>query len=392
MDFGFGCMAKSKIHTIRERNTIVENIIKAMVDRKGFLLIGHKNPDEDCIASMVAFAILLTKFDKRVQIFIDGEIPRNVHYLANICVYNAIRIISSRQRLAPGIDTIIACDTPKPSMLDITPAIQKRMKSKNVVRIEVDHHLGADSNYIGDPGYRLVTEASSSSELVGILALKLKARRDVLGKFVIADPLSRNFVLAVLTGIIGDTNMGKYLKSRKEKRYYALFSGIYNDILMKTTVRDSNFTNIEQVYGELQKLSEKEAKCYGYIIQKQQLSNSVAYIVLDHKDMNYLTKEYDRETITNVTKSVVNDLAEVSQKVGIITFPEKNETSELVQFRMRRSHNYKDFDLRRILEMFSIANGGGHEGAIGFRFPPEEMKDPEGFMAKLVERLEQEIG
>lgn len=385
-------MAKSKIHTIRERNTIVENIIKAMVDRKGFLLIGHKNPDEDCIASMVAFAILLTKFDKRVQIFINGEIPRNVNYLANICMYNAIRIVSSRQRLAPGIDTIIACDTPKPSMLDITPAIQKRLKSRKVIRIEVDHHLGADSNYIGDHGYRLVTDASSSSELVGILALKLKARRDVLGRFVIADPLSRNFVLAVLTGIIGDTNMGRYLKSRREKKYYALFSGIYNDILMKTTVRDSNFTNIEQVYGELQKLSEKEARCYGYIIQKQQFSTSVAYIVLNRKDMSYLTREYDKETITNATKSIVNDLAEISQKVGIIAFPEKNDHSELVQFRMRRSHNFKEFDLRRILEMFSIANGGGHEGAIGFRFPADEMKDPEGYMAKLVDRLEQEIG
>ncbi len=385
-------MAKTKIQTIRERNTIVDNIISAMVERKGFLLIGHKNPDEDCIASMVAFAILLTKFDKRVQIYINGEIPRNVHYLAHICMYNAIRIVSSRQRLVPGIDTIIACDTPKPSMLDITPAIQKRLKSKKVIRIEVDHHLGADSNYIGDVGYRLVTEASSSSELVGILALKLKARRDVLGRFVIADPLSRNFVLAVLTGIIGDTNMGKYLKSRREKKYYALFSGIYNDILMKTTVRDSNFTNIDQVYSELQKLSEKEAKCYGYIIQKQQLSNSVAYIALNQKDMNYLTREYDKETITNATKSIVNDLAEISQKVGIIAFPEKNENSKLVQFRMRRSHNYKEFDLRRILEMFSISNGGGHEGAIGFRFQANEMKDIEGYMAKLVKRLEQEIG
>ncbi|MCX7679935.1 MAG: DHH family phosphoesterase [Spirochaetes bacterium] len=385
-------MAKRAIKTIKEKNTIIKNIITAMVERKGFLLIGHKNPDEDCIASMVAFAILLRKFDKRVQIYINSEIPRNVDFLANICVYNGIRIVSKKQHLAPGVDSIIACDTPKPPMLDITPAIQKRLKSKMVLRIEIDHHLGADSNYIGDEGYCLVTEASSSSELVGLIALKLKSQRDILSKFIIADPLSRNFVLAVLTGIIGDTNMGKYLKSKREKKYYAIFSNIYNDILMKTTVRESNFTNIDQVYYELQKLSEKEAKCYGYIIQKQQMSPSVSYVVLRREDMEYLTKEYDRETIINTTKSIVNDLAEISQKVGIIAFPEKNENTELIQFRMRRSYNFKEFDLRKILEIFSISNGGGHEGAIGFRFPANEIADIDGYMAKLVEKLEQEIG
>jgi len=384
-------MAKVKIHSIREKNAIIGNIIDAMVTRKGFLLVGHRNADEDCIASMVAFAILLTKFDKQVQIYIDGVIPPNVGFLANICVYNSIRVINSRQRLMPGVDTIIACDTPKPSMLDMSPKIRNIFESDKVIRIEVDHHLGADSGYIGDEGYRLVTEASSASELVGVLALKLKLRKDILGRFMIADPLSRNFVLAVLTGIIGDTNMGKYLKSRREIKYYNIFSSIYNDILMRTTVKESNFTRIDEVYRELQKLSEKEAKCYGYVIQKQQLSKSVAYIVLNRRDMSHLAKNYDRETIVNVTKQVVNDLAEVSQKVGIIAFPEKTDTSDLVQFRMRRSHNFKSYDLRKILEIFSIENGGGHEGAVGFRFPAGEMKDPGGYTHRIVEMLEKEI-
>jgi nanoRNase/pAp phosphatase (c-di-AMP/oligoRNAs hydrolase) len=384
-------MAKRKIETIREKNIIIGNIISAMVERKGFLLLGHKNADEDCIASMVAFAILLTKFDKQVQIYIDSKIPDNVGFLANICFYNSIRVVNSQQRLAPGVDTIITCDTPKPSMMDMSPRIRKLFGSDEVIRIEVDHHLGADSDYIGDKGYCLVTEASSASELVGILALKLKGRKDILSRFMIADPMSRNFVLAVLTGVIGDTNMGKYLKTRREIKYYNIFSGIYNDILMRTTVKESNFTRIDEVYGELQKLSEKEAKCYGYVFQKQQLSNQVAFIVLNKRDMAYLAKNYERETIVNVTKTIVNDLAEVSQKVGIITFPEKTGNSYLIQFRMRRSHDFKSFDLRKILEIFSIKNGGGHEGAIGFRFPGSEIKDPAAYTRRIIERLEKEL-
>ncbi|MBP7584367.1 MAG: hypothetical protein KBA61_10060 [Spirochaetes bacterium] len=384
-------MAKTRIETTRERNAVVGNIIAAMTERRGFLLLGHKNADEDCIASMVAFAILLNKFDKQVQIYTDSAIPDNVGFLANICVYNSIRIINSKKRLGPNVDTIIVCDTPKPSMMDVTPKIDTLLKSPDVLRIEVDHHLGADSGYIGDEGYRLVTEASSSSELVGILALKLKCRKDILSRFLIADPLSRNFVLAVITGIIGDTNMGQYLKTRREIRYYKIFSGIYNDILMRTTVKESNFTRMEDVFRELQKLSEQEAKCYGYIIRKQQLAKSVAYIVLNRRDMSYLAKTYEKETIVNVTKSIANNLAEVSQKVGIITFPEKTGKSYLVQFRMRRSHDFKSYDLRKILEIFKIENGGGHEGAIGFRFPASEMKDPAGYTKKLIDRLEKEL-
>ena len=205
---------------------------------------------------------------------------------------------------------------------------------------------------------------------------------------MIADPFSRNFVLAVLTGIIGDTNMGKYLKSRREKKYYAIFSSIYNDILMRTTVKESNFTRIDEVYSELRSISEEEAKCYGYIIKKQQLSGSVAYILLNTRDMSYLNKNFDSETITNAIKSIVNDLAELSQKIGIISFPDKPGPYRMIQFRMRRGHEYKDYDLRTILETFSIKNGGGHEGAIGFRFPHKEVKDPGAYMKRLVEHLE----
>ena len=33
--------------------------------------IGHKNPDEDCIASLVGFSLLLSKMSKQPQIVLD---------------------------------------------------------------------------------------------------------------------------------------------------------------------------------------------------------------------------------------------------------------------------------------------------------------------------------
>ena len=81
-----------------------------------------------------------------------------------ICKYNSIRIVSGTRRILNSIDAIVICDTPKPSMLELNPRIARMMKDDSIVRIEIDHHLGGDSDYIGMPEYSLVTAASSSSE------------------------------------------------------------------------------------------------------------------------------------------------------------------------------------------------------------------------------------
>ncbi len=128
-----------------------------------------------------------------------------------------------------------------------------------MLRIEIDHHLAADSGYFGDEGYRLVTEASSASELVGHILLKLEGRRDLLERHQVAELFPRNLVLAILTGIIGDSNMGQYLKSRREKRYYQIFSTMFNDMLSRRTTKKTNFFTMDQVFTELQKLSDARA-------------------------------------------------------------------------------------------------------------------------------------
>jgi len=55
-------MNKQAIETIHEKNMIVDNIIRAFQEKNFFLFLGHRNPDEDCIGSMVAFALIVGKF------------------------------------------------------------------------------------------------------------------------------------------------------------------------------------------------------------------------------------------------------------------------------------------------------------------------------------------
>ncbi|MCX8124266.1 MAG: DHH family phosphoesterase [Spirochaetes bacterium] len=379
-------MPKEGFTTAKQKNDCIEAIIQELVNRNGFLVLGHKNPDEDCVASMIAFALLAKKFDKQVKIFSSKKIQENFKYLVDIAVYNRIDVVSSLPR-SFLIDTIVICDTAKPSMIDANRTVLQLLKKSHIRKIEIDHHIGADSDYSGDTGYCLVTEASSASELVGQIALKLRAKKDILKKYVILDPLSRNLVLAILTGIIGDSQMGRYLKSSRERRMYRIFSTLFNDILSTSTIKETNITNMNQIFEQLKQASEKEKRCFQYIKKKSKVYKSVGYAILSEDDMRYLYENFDDDDIISTTRTLADMLAEDSGKVGLVSYYDVAEKSDLIQFRMRRSQNYKNYDLRDFLKVMNIENGGGHEGAIGFRVTKDVIDDYQKYVMSIVKQV-----
>jgi nanoRNase/pAp phosphatase (c-di-AMP/oligoRNAs hydrolase) len=381
-------MSKQAIPTIREKSRVIDRIIEALADRYGFLLLGHQNPDEDCIASMTAFALLASKFTKRAHVYLGKPVHEHFQYLVNICTYNSIPVLYQGDPIAGPVDTVVLFDTAKPSMMEADETIRALAASPDMLHIEVDHHLGSDSEYFGDRGYRLVTEASSSGELVGHVLLKLRDRRELLRRFQIYDLVSRNVVLAILTGIIGDSKMGAFLKSRREKRYYDIFSNMFNDLLARKTVRDGNFANMGEVFQEIQKLSTSEERCFNGFLSHRRLSHRIAYVALGEKQMKPFWATFDPDTVVSVARSVADVLAEESGCLGLVCYCDDPTVSDLMQFRVRRSHQFKGFDLRRILEIFSIENGGGHQGAIGFRLPRSKVGDLEGYVAHLIDGIE----
>ncbi len=381
-------MKKKTIHTIYEKNRIIKNIIDALLMRDHFLMIGHQNPDDDCIASMVAFSLILSKFSKDAKICLKSPIHEHFQYLLNICKYNSISILNICNLMEEPVDTIVVCDTPKPSMVDSRDEIQTLLDSRDILTIEFDHHIGADSEYIGNEGYCLVTEASSASELVGHLAFKLRNRKDLLQQHQITDLFSRNLVLAILSGIIGDSKMGQFLKSKKEQRYYQIFSALFNKMLVRDTVKETNFSNMEEVFQELQRLSTKEERCFNYFIKNKRFSSSIGYVILKEKEMEILHKECDKDTLVSVARACADTLAEESGRLSLVVYYDNPEDSDLIQFRVRRSQHYKSYDLRNVLDIFSIENGGGHEGAIGFRIPRSEIGDLDAYIEHLINGIE----
>ena len=384
-------MRKKAIQSIREKNRIIHNIIQAMEIREHFLVVGHQNPDEDCISSMVAFALLVRKFYKDTDIYLGSRVHEHFHYLLNICKYNSISLFDESTLPEDPIDTLVVCDTPKPSMIDAGSAIKGMLHNKDVLVIEIDHHIGVDSAYCGHADYSLVTEASSASELVGHLALKLKNREDLLRQYQIEDLFSRNLVLAILTGIIGDSMMGKFLKSRREQRYYQIFSTMFNNLLSRKTVKRTNFSNMGQVYREIRRLSEKEERCYKYFMSRKHFSSSIGYVALGPEDMAPIYKNSDEEIIVSVARAIADALAEESTRLSLVAYYDNPANSDLIEFRVRRSQYFKSFDVRNLLSLFSIENGGGHEGAIGFRIPKNQVDDLDTYIEYLINGIEKEI-
>ena len=387
-----GKINKTKIATVAEKNRIITGIIDSFNSGENFLVIGHKNPDEDCAASMIAVSLLLVKLGKKITIYAKKGFQKKFSFLYNIGKYNSINFISSEDDLDEYYSAVVSVDTPKPAMIEGGKRIRAIINNEKIRKIEFDHHLGSDSGYIGDKGYSLVDEASSACELIGYFALKLCNRNDLIEKYSIKDIFTRNFVLSVITGMISDSKMGKYLKSNREKYFYKYFSSLFSDLLLNKTKSDSgNFSTMEDVFGELEKLSEEEDLCYEYISSKIKKSSYIHYILLGKMDMDYLYSEFAGEVVVTVARYAADLLAEESGYLSLVIYYDDPEKSDLIQFRMRRNKDYRKLDLRNVIEKFSIENGGGHPGAVGFRLGTGVVDDLAKYTSRLISGTEEMI-
>ena len=148
---------------------------------------------------------------------------------------------------------------------------------------------------------------------------------------------------------------------------------------------------MDQVFSELQRLSAHEEDCFSYMMARKRRSGSLAVVALAEEEMKPLYGSCDEDTIVSGARVIADKLAEESGKLGLVAYYDNPERSELVQFRLRRAGGWKKYDLRRFLELFAISNGGGHEGAIGFRVPRGEIADFDAYVKRLVDGIESAI-
>jgi nanoRNase/pAp phosphatase (c-di-AMP/oligoRNAs hydrolase) len=383
-------MNKQDISTVAEKNRIVDRMSAAITERDSFLLLGHKDPDTDCVASLVAFGLLLCKFRKDVTIYLAAPVMAQFSYLLAICKYNGISVVYGTLKKPDPFSTIVILDTPKPDMIAMNSHITELFEDSGILKLEIDHHLAGDAVYAGDPGYCLVTEASSTCELIGYLLLKMSHHPE---RFKNIDFFSRNLALAILTGIVGDSQMGKYLKTRKERFYYKTFSEIFDRLLVEKTQRNSkNLSSMEAIFDVIKNFSVQERKCFESIMALKNDKKSIYYVCMDEAKSAEFFERYGEELLVNVSKAAADTLAEDCGKLGLVVYCDDPGVSGFIQFRLRRSAVFIKTDLREVLTGLKIENGGGHPGAVGFRITKDGVKDIALFTSDLVGRIEELVG
>lgn len=383
---------KYPFSTLPERQRTIDRILRLIMERSRFLLLGHELPDEDCISSLVSMALILLKFGKDVTIYLRESVPDQLAYLMNICDYNGIPVIRDSAWVPENPDVICILDTPKPDMVEMSDPIRQLVESGNYPVIEFDHHLSADAAWCGSEGLRLVDHGTSTCELLALFTLKVCLMPDLMEKQGIDEMFSRNLVLSMLTGIIGDTRFGLTLKRNRDIFFYNFFTYRFAQVLRQSFRKNSgNYSNMDDIFKSLQSLSVEEKDLYQSFLEHSRFSDAVGYLVMDEEQSwNYLNR-VDHSMFVKVIKSATDFLAEKSGTFGLTVYYDKPEISELVQFRIRVSRDVSGIDLRGILLDLEITDGGGHPGAIGFRIPSAQLTDLDEFVANLCNRLEELI-
>lgn len=383
---------KTTPQNIGRKNSVMRNILELTRKSNDFLLLGHSYSDEDCVSSMVAAALLLRKFKKNANIYVQKELSPQLAFFANICRYNGIYLHIGDASQIKRPDVVIILDTPKASMVAAKGNALKYFKDSSIPKVEVDHHFTLDASYSGDFDYRLTLRASSACEIIAQVCYKLQKRQDILDEYEIEELYSRNIVLAMLTGMIGDAKYGNYLFKRRDKSFYNYFFKKLNKLLNEKYYKNStNISSVDEISAALEALSEKEKQIYDSVIKYAEVKNGVGRLILDEEISAAVIGSVDYSQFLDIVKRITNDIAEKACGAGISIYYDPEKESDMIQFRIRASERIKGIDFRTVLRKFNITDGGGHPGAVGFRIGKKSISGFHNYVNTIIEEIEKMV-
>jgi len=360
--------------TIGARNRVIKNIYYLVKAHRSFLIVGHENPDEDCYASVVAGALLLRKFNKHVSIFLESIPPENLKFLNSICKYNNINVYYGTMPNIRSVEVVCIFDTPKPDMIAANGCIYTFLHNPAIPKIEIDHHFGADAAYATHPDYSLVLHASSTCEILCRICYKLANHPELRQRYSIKELYSRNLVLTLLTGMLGDAKMGNYIAHPHDKEVFDYFSKHLNLMLRISTHsagRTKKIESMERLLDVMETTDAETEKAYNAIIDRAVYTGRIGAVILSEDESNALFENIEYAQFTGMIKVATNTIAEKAGGVGISAYYDSPAKSNKIQCRIRASESSRGIDLHPVLSHFKITDGGGHPGAIAFRLPRE---------------------
>lgn len=348
--------------------------IQSVIDKnKSFFF--YFSPDPDAVGVSIALALFLKNSDKSSMIFLPEGYDHNLDFLIKIANYNNILILSNvdsvLKKLKKEEFVFVSCDTPTYRLLPDFKRISKvRDKYINKDAIEIDHHFGGDSEQIYQESVTLFCQANSCCD---ILANYFQIVGTLDGKNIdIEKYFPRNVVLSLIVGMCYDTQFGKFLVN--EKSYNMWFSFLSERLRTLTWISSPHMKSASEVFDTINKMSEIKIATLKKLIETSIYSGGVGFLILPPVGKyESLAENGDSSCIVSkISSDIANMIPERAGKIGIFCY--YDDTKKQYFVKIRRSSEYKDYDLRNfekvIIKHFgrSFIGGGGHPGATSFRF------------------------
>ena len=314
----------------------LDKTVQLISRSSNILILGHVNPDGDCIGSMAALALGLKLAGKKVSVWADESLPLKYRFIK-------INIEKPHQDALSGFDLIVVLDT----------AVETRIGAKLDLRqleiplLAIDHHVTAENNFT-------YIHADQSQAATGCIVYDiLKLLNIEIDKYIAE---------AVYTAIITDT--GRFSYSNTNYRTFEITLE-----LLKTGIDTSEISSV--IYNSN---APEYIRILGAALNTLELVADGAGAIM-YVSSEMLKKEgfknFDTEDFVNYPKSITT--------VKIACMITENPDSEVLRMSLRSKS--PDIDVSKLAKLF---NGGGHKCASGARIN-ESLKE---FLPKLKRELE----
>ena len=278
---------------------------------KVILLIGHTDPDGDCLGSLYALKAGLLSQGKIANVYLRKPLPLKYRFLSDELEENTV---------IPECDLIIALDTPQLKRLDIDdPA---RLKSPILA---IDHHPGDHAEF----AYALWDDGKSACAML---------IKELLQKMAIK--ITPKMAGALYAGIVTDTN-----SFVNQNTYADTFQAAGE--LTELGAKPDEIA--KYVYGSL---TPGDISALSYALSTLELYDNDRIAILSLKsEWQKVGNDTDTELFVNYARSLINT------EVAIML----TETKEGVRVNLRAKNAYDVSAVAKLL------GGGGHKAAAGIR-------------------------
>jgi nanoRNase/pAp phosphatase (c-di-AMP/oligoRNAs hydrolase) len=387
---------KTKTNKISIRNAVIKKIIKTIKKCERFLFISYIDPD--ALGSMLALGLVLKRLNKEVYFYLPDDDARRIEYMQGIIDYNGIIPVYDYQTISDGLefDCIVLNDTANRKVIPHYKKIEYIFEEGCVDIIETDHHFGTDSDKIAPSSIALFEKANANCEIITKILYKMNNDAEIKETIDGDTVFKRNILLSLLTGIISDTQFGKYLVNKHQYNIFMKFLSIRLELATLEKVK--YFKTPKDIYQYLIEVSKENAACVEeldkYIEKRDRLYvlNIAESGPLKGDIPSYCASCRDVD-ISDISDVIANKLPEMHGNIGSLILEKELEGEMVYYIKLRRSMSFNAFDLRTLEEHFKSAfsdlylGGGGHPGAVSFRVKKSSPADFSNKINKVFDKI-----